>query len=112
MMTHPPLDVVAIIAGTLASGWLALRAYMLKPVFQSWCTAPGRVWASLLALSVTCAISALSILRGGGHATARETLLLIVLAVTALVMLENLHRQAPAKPPAEPSEPSGAEPTT
>lgn len=92
------LDLTAIVAGTLASGWLALRAYMLKPAFQSWCSAPGRVWASLLALSVACAICALSILRGGGHATAREALLLIVLAITALVMLENLHRQAPPRP--------------
>lgn len=89
------MDLVAVIAGTLASGWLAIRAYMLKPTFASWCTAPGRVWVSLLGLSITCAICALSILRGDVRATARETLLLIVLAVVALVMLENLHRQAP-----------------
>lgn len=91
------MDATAVIAAALASGWLALRAYMLKPAFGSWCTAPGRVWASLLALSVTCAIIALSILRGGGHATARETMLLIVLAVVAVMMLDNLHRQAPPK---------------
>mgnify|MGYP001006340845 CR=1 FL=1 len=91
------LDVMTVTAAALASGWLALRAYMLKPSFASWCTAPARVWAGLLTLSVTCAIVALSIVRGGGHATPREALLLIVLAIVAAVMLDNLHRQAPGR---------------
>ena len=89
------MDIVAAVAAGLASVWLAIRAYMLKPTFSSWCTAPGRVWASLLALSVTCAVVALSIIRSGVHATPRETLLLIVLAIVALVLLENLLRQSP-----------------
>ncbi len=89
------IDITAAIAGALASGWLAIRAYMLKPAHPAWCDAPARVWWSLLALSVASGISALSIVRGGGHATAREALVLVVLAVTSLVMLENLNRQAP-----------------
>jgi len=92
------MDIVAATSATLASAWLGIRAYMLKPTFSSWCTAPGRVWASLLALSVTCAIVALSIIRSGVHATPRETMLLIALAVTAFVLLENLLRQSPQAP--------------
>lgn len=97
------MDVVAAVAGGLASGWLAIRAYMLKPTFKSWCSAPGMVWASLLLLSVTCGVVALSIIRTGVSATPRETLLLIVLAEVAIVMLVNLHRQAPGRrrPPAD-----------
>jgi hypothetical protein len=91
------IDIVAAIAGAAASGWLAIRAYMLKPAHPAWCDAPARVWWSLLGLSITAGISALSILRGGGHATAREALHLIMLGVTALVMLENLNRQAPPR---------------
>lgn len=89
------VDIVAAIAAGMASVCLALRAYMLKPAFGSWCTAPSLVWGSLLVLSVACAISALSILRGGGHATAREALVLLALAGSSAVMLRNLHRQAP-----------------
>ncbi|PHY20941.1 hypothetical protein [Caulobacter sp. BP25] len=91
------MDIVAATAGALASGWLAIRAYMLKPAFQSWCSAPGLVWASLLLLSVICGIVALSIVRTGVPATPREALLLIGLAWVALVMLINLHRQAPGR---------------
>lgn len=89
------VDVVAAIAAGVSSVCLGLRAYMLKPTFASWCTAPGLVWGSLLVLSVACAISALSILRGGGPATAREALVLLALATSSAVMLRNLHRQAP-----------------
>ena len=89
------MDLVAVTAATLASGWLAIRAYMLKPAFASWCSAPGVVWASILALSVICGVAALSIVRTGVHATPRETMLLLALAWVALVMLVNLHRQAP-----------------
>ncbi|WP_395444277.1 hypothetical protein [Caulobacter sp. UC70_42] len=89
------MDLVAVAAAALASGWLAIRAYMLKPAFASWCSAPGIVWASILALSVVCGIAALSIVRTGVHATPRETMLLLTLAWVAFVMLVNLHRQAP-----------------
>lgn len=93
----PPIDIAAATAACAASAALGLRAYMLKPKFQDWCSAPTAVWVSLLVLSVVAAISALSILRGGAHATAREALLLIALAVTACVMLFNLTRQAPPR---------------
>lgn len=95
------MDMIAASAGGLAFGWLAIRANMLKPRFDSWCSAPGLVWASLLLLGVTCGIVALSIVRTGVHATPREALLLVVLSATSLVMLINLHRQAPRR--ADPS---------
>jgi hypothetical protein len=91
------VDIVAVLAASFASVCLALRAYMLKPTFNSWCSAPGRVWGALLALSVACAIAALSILGGHGHATAREAMVLIGVAFTAGVMLANLHSQVPPK---------------
>ena len=89
------VDAVAVLSAGVASVCLGLRAYMLKPTFGSWCTAPGLVWGSLLVLSVACAISALSILRGGGHATAREALVLLSLAVSSAILLRNLHKQTP-----------------
>lgn len=92
-----PMDVTAVVAGWLAFGWLATRANMLKPRFEDWCSAPALVWATLLVLGVVCAIVALSIMRTGVHATPRETLLLVAIALTALIMLINLHRQAAAR---------------
>ncbi|PLR25055.1 hypothetical protein SGCZBJ_12525 [Caulobacter zeae] len=91
-------DIVAVLGGSVASVCLALRAYMLKPAFDSWCSAPARVWASLLAFSVVCALSVLSIAGGHGHATAREAMVLVGAGVAASVMLINLHRQAPPRP--------------
>lgn len=89
------MDLAAAGAAALASGCLAIRSYMLRPDFESWCSAPRWVTSAIMLLSVTCAIVALSVVRSGVHATPREALLLIVLAVTALAMLLNLHRQAP-----------------
>ncbi|MFZ0267750.1 hypothetical protein [Caulobacter sp.] len=87
------IDLVGGVSAATAGSALALRAYMLKPKFGDWCSAPTRVWASLMALSVSCMIAALSIFGGRAPATAREALVLIVLAVTALVLLDNLNRQ-------------------
>lgn len=102
------MDIISASAGGLAFGWLAIRANMLKPGFDSWCSAPTLVWAALLLLAVTCGVVALSIVRTGVHATPREALLLVVLSVTSLVMLVNLHRQAPK--PSVPEEQPGPPP--
>lgn len=89
------MDLVAASAAFVAGGALAIRSYMLRPDFVSWCSAPRWVALSIMALSVACMIVGLSIVRSGVPATPREALLLVVLAVAALAMLFNLHRQAP-----------------
>lgn len=93
------MDIVAATAGGLAFGWLAIRANMLKPSIRGWCSAPGPVWVSILILSLVCGVFALSILRTGVHATPRETLLILGVMQASLVMLVNLHRQAPHNDP-------------
>jgi len=90
------VDVVATGAAFAASAFLGLRAYILKPAFSSWCTAPARVWIALLILSVACAIVGLSIVLGHGHADALLMLVLLALAYASGVLLENLHAQGPA----------------
>jgi peptidoglycan/LPS O-acetylase OafA/YrhL len=101
------MDIAAAAAAFVAGGALAIRSYMLRPDFASWCSAPRWVALSIMALSVTCMIVGLSIVRSGVPATPREALLLIVLAGAALAMLINLHRQSPAKAPPVKASPTG-----
>lgn len=97
------LDIWATAAYAIASVALGLRANMLKPHYGRWAQAPAAVWASIFVLSVAAGIGVLSLVwpRGASsHATAREAMVATALAVAAVVLLINLHRQrmAPKAP--------------
>lgn len=87
------LDIVAALASGSACVTYGLRANMLKPMFNSWVSAPTFVWLPLVALSIILGANCWSIVRTGVHATPREVILLVALAVSSLCMLVNLNNQ-------------------
>jgi hypothetical protein len=86
------VDIWAAAAALVAGACLALRANMLKPDFTDWCSAPRAVWLGLFALSVVMTGAGINILSGGG-ASGREAATYTAMAVSAVLMLVNLHRQ-------------------
>lgn len=88
------VDIWASGAAAIACIATGLRAEMLKPEINSFANAPTWVHLSLTALSLTLALTAISIF-GSGVATTREALTYTVLAAVSVAFLLNLHRQRP-----------------
>lgn len=87
------IDLWALLASVAACAFLALRSQMLRPSFKTLHDAPTLVWATLSGLAIVCAATAVSIWNGG-HATAREAVLMTALALSSGALFWNLLIQA------------------
>lgn len=92
------LDVTCGVLAMISGVCLGLRAYMLKPKFQTWQTAPSPVWLTLWLLSLAYLGAAFQLLSGldkhEDPATARELIIYAASAASSVVMLLNLAFQA------------------
>lgn len=86
-------DIIAVIAAGVACLFLGLRAELLKPAVAKFHTAPIGVVLALAILSIAMAAAVISIWWGGGHATVREAWVYSGIAVSAVILFWNVHRQ-------------------
>ncbi|WP_340644443.1 hypothetical protein [Phenylobacterium sp.] len=87
------IDHWAAIAAGVACIFLGLRAELLKPTVAKFHTAPMLVVLALAILSIAMAAAVVSIWWGGGHATVREAWVYSGIAVSAVILFWNVHRQ-------------------
>lgn len=94
---HLNLNLACGILALISGVCLGLRAYMLKPNFTAWQTAPSAVWLTLWLLSVAYLGAAGQLISGVGKAedpaTARELIIYAASAASSVVMLFNLAAQ-------------------
>lgn len=87
--TQDLVDAVAAAASLIACGFLLLRRNMLRPSARTWHSAPPTVQLTLWCLAVYMGAVTLTIWFRH-HATAREAVAYVLLAVSSVVMVINL----------------------
>lgn len=92
MASLTPVDVWAFVAAGAACIATGIRAEMLKPEISTFVNAPAWVHNSLTLLSIAMAVAAMSVF-GSGKTTPREAMIYTVIAVAAVTLLLNLHKQ-------------------
>lgn len=97
------IDHWAAISAAIACLFLGLRAEVLKPGVAKFHTAPTPVVLALAILSIAMAAAVISIWWGEGHATLREAWVYTGIAVSAVILFWNVHRQRAVAPPPTPA---------